>query len=504
MPRYSRRSTDRRRPRRPQLRLILRSAFRPFKWKWLTYVALAGAVLYGGCSLIRSGSDRNIRICLVTDASFRMRNPDPGERLIARFVEINSAFKGTGVQWVPSYGGEAYPSGTQGNLETRRNQLAERGACRADVILGFTGMADPDSGASVAPFHHTALLAETDDTPQALKLIATAHALATLFGIPVDGRAVVNTAAPGEGFLDAPTRTLIRNMRGYDFARGVDALPGRWDKLALTHVTEALAGSAPHPLAEAHRVLARAYAAGRKFPESIAHMRAAVANDPQNPHLRMELALSHANGSDLESAVAELQAAANLDPSDARPHGLLGGIYMSQLRSYDAISELRLATKLSPAEPAYLAALSRALNMQVGHAAEANAALTAALRINPRDRQAAEELEALGDAQRIADAELAKARQAAGQNSGSADAHLQLGYAAVRAGRTDVARTAFEQTIRLQPSLGLAHLALSRLAFDRGDYRGAEQLLAAARKTGVRIPTGFADALGRKLGPSKP
>jgi hypothetical protein len=78
---------------------------------------------------------------------------------------------------------------------------------------------------------------------------------------------------------------------------------------------------------------------------------------------------------------------------------------------------------------------------------------------------------------------------------------MRVALAEIHAGDIDLARKAFETVVAIEPANGQAHLALSRLAFDRGDYAAAERELESARSTGIRIPGGFAGALERRLGP---
>jgi tetratricopeptide (TPR) repeat protein len=464
-------------------------------------LALGGAAVWGGLRGYRAVSARTIRACVATDQTFRFQWPDWDYRIKLWFAEANRAFERSGVRWETIDGGNAYAEDTQGSVAQRRTLMEGAGSCQADVVLGFTGLRDKDTKVSVAPFQHTLLVATEPGEPDAIAVLALSRALANLFGAPVNPDALIATDAPQGEVLDAAALNLVHTLRDYDFSAGTSALRGKWEQRAQDALVEALASSTPAPVREAHRTLARAFAAARKYPESIAHMREAVRSAPGDSFLRIELALALRNDSQNEAAVTELKEAADLDSEDARPHAIMGAIYQDQLRMYDSIHEFRLATRLDPRSAEYFTALGNALSTQAGRSEEAAAAFQAALRLNPRDPKSASGAEQIASARRLAEDELKNAQIVERNNPRSADARMRVALAEIHAGHVEMARQAFEAAISIEPANGQAHLALSRLAFDRGDYATAEQELESARRRGARIPSGFASALERRMGP---
>lgn len=471
---------------------------------WLRRIAFLGAavaLLVFGVRYVSALGSRTIPICVATDASYRLQTPDASIRLIERFQEINKLFDGSNVTWAPTYSGEAYPDSVRGDLQTRRDVLASSAECKADVVIGFSGTGEPSDNRGVAPFEHALLIAENASQPEAMKAAATARALATLFGVATDSRALVDGGSPA-GFFDAAAKRQISDLRGYNFKDGVRSLRGRWEDRAAVAMIRAFAGRTVHPAVEAHRVLARAFASARMYPQSIAHMKAAVREDPGNASLHMELALSLQNEEDTDAALAELSQAAKLDGSDARPHAFLGALYMRQGRPYDAIAELRQATSLDPRSAGYQNALARALLLQVGRNQEARAALEQALRADPHYADAFEAVGAISGMETSAADQLEHARSALRLAPSSPDAYIDLGRAEIGAGNVEAARKAFIQALALNSTQGDAHIALARLDFDAGQYDSADHHIEAARKAGARIPIAFADALQRRIGPS--
>jgi Tfp pilus assembly protein PilF len=81
----------------------------------------------------------------------------------------------------------------------------------------------------------------------------------------------------------------------------------------------------------------------------------------------------------------------------------------------------------------------------------------------------------------------------------SADAHLRLGVAYASAGNLDAAGSELRRTLAIDPANGLAHMAMARLNYLRGQYSVANSELEMAVSAGHNAPLDFVNALKRKL-----
>ncbi len=315
-------------------------------------------------------------------------------------------------------------------------------------------------------------------------------------------KAPAPTLADASKNFDAADVRTIRSMRDYDFSRGFAALAGGGESRAASGLAQALAGKAAHPDAEAHRILARSFAAARQYDDAVRHLRQAVRIDPRNQAAHVELALALEAASLTDEAIAELKTAAGLEPGNARPHEAMGLIYLRKGNVDEAIGEFQVAARLDPKNAGYQSALGRAYSRQPGRIREASAAFEAALRLQSADPAAQAALTREAEMEQTLLERVRQAEAEARKSPGSAEAWLKLGLAHVYAGDAGAARPEIERALQLKPRYGKAHLVLARLNYMSGQYAAAASELDAARASGARPAAGFADAVQRKLASS--
>jgi Flp pilus assembly protein TadD len=394
------------------------------------------------------------------------------------------------------FGGEAYSADVEGDI-FQRAAFLNLTDCKADVVMGLTAQRDRHADSVVSPFSHTLLVQNTkDDTATATVL---ARSLARLFGVPVSARTLV-LAGADQGMFDEASIQLIRDMRGYDFANGISALPGRWETHAADALAKELKASRPDAEAEAHHILGGAFAQGRRPEDAIREYRQAIQMKPGDAKLHFELALQLEANLELQAAIQELNEAAKLEPSDAPTHAATGAFLLRANHNDEAIAEFRQAVSLEPRDASYRAALGTALARQAGHNKDAAEAFQAAVRLRPLEPGALVGLsransvqESLDQATRMLEAETRK-------QPDSAQAHLELGVTEARNGNFETAQKEMRRAIELKPSDATAHLALARTYVLVGKYAEAESEVHAARSLGTTPPNALVEDLERKLG----
>lgn len=354
-------------PRGATRRKSPRRSLRPFLRRAgivATGLLLGGAVLAGGKGLFARQMTRSINVCVATDYVLRSDKPNWEYRVGQWFEEVNRIFAPAGVRWVTSPGGDAYPERTSGDLASRRKRMEEISSCSGDLVVGFTGQSERSEKASAVPFAHSVLVAVGERDSDAVTINTLARALATLFAAPARSEVLVAADTPGEGVLDSATLELIKRLRGYDFAKGVAALPGAWERRATEAIVDALAGRAASPAAEARRVLARAYSESGRHANAAALFQHALQIAPADGPTRLELSLELQSDGRPDDAMRELAQCARIAPEDARPHAAMAGILLNTRRVAPAIEELRIAIRLDPYHPDYRMLLDAALAAQ--------------------------------------------------------------------------------------------------------------------------------------------
>ncbi len=479
------------------LALGLRNGWSAFALSLLAAGALAG-VWFGVTAIYQHFSTRTLTLCVLTDFEYRLERPDWQSSTKLLFQGVNQMFRGTGVQWRVVNGGDAYSMETQGDMVGRAN-LLEESSCPADVVLGLTGRPDRHTNSVALPFSHALLVQDTAASSQAMTLTAVTTSLAELFGVPISTRALVFADAPG-GIFDSAAVRVISSTRNYDFAHGIAGLSGRAEKRAVSALADALAGKDPHPEAEAHRIVARAFTHARQYENAARQLREAVRLDPQNASLHFEYAMVLESNSQSDEAMAELKTAASLEPADARPHASAGVILLNGRRVDEAVDEFRIATQLDRHNASYQAALGQALSQAPGRIREASAAFEEAMRLKPTEPGALTGLTRENGVEQTLLQAVRQMETDVNQKPTSAAGHLKLGLVHAYAGDADAARREFQRALELDPHNADAHLALARLNYLGGQYQEAKSELDKARAAGAKPGAGLAEAIQRKLG----
>ena len=473
-------------------------------WEWLKksrtlrlglLSAGAAAILAGGyAALALRPQHRTVSVCVMTDASYRAERPDWRTALPALFQQVNGVFRGTGVSWTWSDGGDAYPAEIAGTMAERERWL-ENSGCRADVILGLTGHPDRDANAAVTPFSHSLLVADSAAQTDGMAATIVARSLARLFGAPRGTRTLLLSDQPDGEILDGADLRTIRSMSGYPFAAGAAGLAGMWEKRAAATLAGALSGKAAHPRSEAHAIVASVLASAGRPAEAALHLREALRDDPHNADLRLTLALELEANLDTRQAIAELQTAARDNPRDARTHAALGMVLWNGNRTAEAIAELRTAANLDPGNTSYQTALGQALSALPGEVREADRASETAASL-PSSQGGAPAAPAAGNARNHFPPLLKKELR---ESANSPEVHVRAAIEYALAGEADAAESELRRAIGLQASSGPAHMALARLLYRRGRYGEADAELRAAEGTGVAAPQAFAGAIRRGM-----
>jgi Flp pilus assembly protein TadD len=464
---------------------------------------LAGAAVaarYGGLLVLHESRTRVLNLCVATDFSYRAARPDWESSLEGLFAEVNRTFAKTGVQWRVRSGGEAYPPQTPGTMLYRLRAMGQTATCRADVVLGLTGRADRNANSAVTPFSHALLVSDTAANSQSVTATVIARALAELFGAPASTQTLILADAPDGEVFDAATVNLIRSTRDYDFANGISSLNETWERRGLSALTNAMRGRTQHPEAEAHRILAQAFAGGLDYAKAAVHFRQAAQEDPENADLRVELAMSLEFSSQSEQAVHELKQAVLLDPDSALPHAAMGAIYLNSRRVDAAIKEFQEATRLDRRNASYQAALGEALSQDLGRAHEAVAAFHAAVELRPLESGAFSGLLSELNAEKRYRQSVLDAEAEVRLKPSSPQARLRAGVALAYAGDLDAALNEIRRAVDLDPSNGKSHLALARAYHQAGRYAEADSEIRAALSVGVNPPFALVEDLDRKLG----
>lgn len=451
----------------------------------LGIAAVVLAVLWGGYALVRHMGVRTIDVCVVTDTQYRLRKPDWETAIGPVFRKVNDFFAAAGVHFQVKTGGDAYPDTYTADMPERWRVLGEN-TCKADLVVGFTGQTDREI-AIAPPFSHAVLIKDTGANPEAILAITISRALANAFGVPVSLEALFSVDAASSEFFDRSSTAMVHDLRDFDFGRGPAALPGRWERRAVSAIAVARAGRTAAPEAEAHQIVARAFAAARMYGDSARHLREAVRIAPKNADLRFELAMSLRSNAQPEQAIAELREAVRLNPDDAIPHAALGTLYLNANRIDAAVEQWRAAAALDPRNAAFQVALGEALSKRPGLIQNAAAAFEAAAQLRPAELAAYAGMSRQNVVATQLGQEVQSAEAEARARPESADAHAKLARLYGAAGKFGNARNEAQRALDLQPKNGEAHAVLAELAVLTGDYATAAAEAAAARAAGAPV-----------------
>ncbi len=475
--------------------------FRPNKYLLLA-VAAAVILSVAGWAWLRP---RVISVWVVTDYTFRER-PHWDAVIAARFRAVNRIFSGVGIEWRVVNAEHLDPIAGVDRIDQHRAELERRVTPPADLVLSLTGQSEGARMGSVTPFAHAIVAVDSPRESEEQNVRNLAHELAVLFGAPVEpaGAATIMAVHP-QSFSFAPrTAALLRRLRNYNFAAGVDALKDQWQRTVVEALADAYTAPSPKPLAHAHLTVAVALDADHHASDAVAQAREAVKADPQSLEARRALAHTLMDDTQPQAALRELREAVRLFPTDAPLHATLGTLLGQQADTDGALQELRTAETLDPRNASYPVAVGSLMVSQTGQIDEAVAEFQKANRLDPAQPAAQHWLRRMDElsarARADLEADLRKERAA----PGDANAHYAVGIDEARLGHRPNARQEFQKAADLDPHNGRVLSDLAAMDMYANDYVSARRHVNAARAASYEPPAPLVAALERKERATKP
>jgi tetratricopeptide (TPR) repeat protein len=235
-----------------------------------------------------------------------------------------------------------------------------------------------------------------------------------------------------------PAHDTEGNLRlaAVQFARG--------ERQGAYHVLDSLLRRKPKTLG-ALMLQARLLAQDRRFDDALGRARAAIAADVTSAEAVAVEGEIYAAKGDHERAVRSFQAALKLDPANAAPHLAVAQIRLRQGHQIDALESARRAVEAAPDAPASRSVLVEAL-AAAGQKERAEAEAVESVKRWPR----------------------------------TAILHAELGAVRWLNGHPDLARTAFEEALSLDPNVSAAIAGLTRLDLQANRPQAALVRLAEA------------------------
>jgi tetratricopeptide (TPR) repeat protein len=297
-----------------------------------------------------------------------------------------------------------------------------------------------------------------------------------------------------------PWRNRLRDALEKGDRKGLLALAAKADvaaqpPAALVLLADALAGSGAN--AEAVALLRRAQrrhpadfwvnfqlgtALARLRPpqweDAVGFYRAALALQPGNAAVCLNLAVALHGRGRLEEALAACRQAIKLQPDLADAHAQLGANLRALGRSAEAVAAFRRAVALGTESPTAHVALGSVL-MEQGQAAEAIRHYRQAIALDPTHVPAHLQLGLALRGRGDLEGAIAAYRRAIALDPKHAKAHYNLANALKDKGLLDEAIREYREAIVLNPRDGQAHRGLGSVLAQKGDLDGA---VAALRK----------------------
>jgi Flp pilus assembly protein TadD len=454
-------------------------------------VVLASIVLIAGVWFYLASTV--IKVWVYTDYAFRYQHSDWPGLVDSRFQDVNRIYhrNGTGIRWKVLDSSQVDPTANIPGLDNRRATMAFHFDRPTDIFVILTGVREGDRAGSVSPFARVAVVADYPDQPESLNARLMARELAYLFGAPYDPALLKNLMAekPENTRFSGRTAALIRRMRGYPFALGIDGLSqGSWEKRALAATAEDGTAAHGNPMAHAHTVLGMALINERRTEAALVHFRAAVAADPQDPTARLNLAEAYTRDGQFDPALAQAREAVRLAPNDALAHRALGALLGRNHQPEAALQELQAAIRLEPDNVQNQVLLGFEYAGMFGHLDDAVAALQEAARADPNSLTARRGLQKAETLKQRVESEIEKERGVLRDNPNDPDAHYRLAKAEARAGDLKDAIRDFQKVVELRPDSGQPHSELAELYLVQGDTATAWAEIRKARALGTEPP----------------
>ena len=457
---------------------------------WLVLLASV-ALIVGAWFLIAS---RAIKVWVYTDFAFRRNHPDWPGLIESRFREVNRIYQrnGTGIRWKVVDSSQVDPTRNVPDIDGRRATMALHLDRPTDVFVILTGVQQGERTGSVSPFTRVAIVVDYANRSESLNARSLAHELANLFGAPRDPAwfQTLMDDKPGTDRFSAPTLAIIRRMRGYPFARGIDAIAdGSWEKRALAAASEDGSPMArANALGHAHTVLGTALIGERKMGPALAHFRAAAAADPRNKGTHLNLAAAYARDGQYDKALVEAREGVRLAPDDPLAHRALGAILGRAHQPEAAVEELRTAIRLQPDNAQNQVLLGFEYASMFGHLDDAVTALEQAARADPDSHLARTGLEKAEALKQQLESALDAERAAVQDHPDDPDAHYRLAKLEARAGDIDHAILDMQKAAELRPDSAATHTELAEFYLVRGDTDTAWAEIGKVRALGTEPP----------------
>ena len=434
-----------------------------------------------------------IDVWVYTDYAFRFNHPKWPATVEARFREVNRIYQRsrTGIRWKVLSSAEIDPTSDAPGIDSRRATMTLHMDRKTDIFVILTGVQEGTRTGSVSPFTRAAVIEDFPGKSELLNARMMAHELAILFGAPRDpaGFGKLIGEKPESGDFSDRTAELIRRMRDYPFALGIDGLSkGSWAKKALAALAED--DTAPHdnPTAHAHTVMGTALLNERKSDLAAAQFLLAVKADPQNKIARLDLVEAYTRNAQDGLALAQGREVVKLAPGDAVSHRVLGALLARNHQPDAAVQEMQTAVRLDPGDADNQVLLGLQLTGMIGHFDDAIAAFDEALRIDPKSVRARAGLERTQALKQRVAFEVAKQRGLVQNNPNDPDANYRLAKAEAAAGDLKAAIRDFQKSAVLRPDNGSPHLELAELYLLTGNADTAWAEVRKARALGSEPP----------------
>ena len=438
-------------------------------------------------------SSRVITVWVYTDFTFRDKHPEWPGVVQSRFEEVNRIYQGngTGVRWKVLDSSQIDPTRNIPGLDTRRVNMALHFDRPCDVFVLLTDVREGDRTGSVHPFTRVAVIVDYPDKAESLNARLMARELAHLFGVPYDPAwfSILMSEKPQSSQFSPRSIAVIKRMRNYPFALGIDALSqSSWEKRALEAVSQDDIAAHANPMGHAHTVLGTTLIEERKNDAALVHFRAAVAADPHNKTMRLNLAEAYTRNGQFDLALVQAQEAVRLAPNDGLTHRALGALLGRNHQPEAALQELQTAIRLEPNNVQNQVLLGFEYAGMFGHLDDAVAALQEAARVDPTSHVAQTGLLKAQFLKERVESEIVRQRRLIQANPNDPDAHYRLAKVEARAGDLKGAIRDFQKAAELRPDNGSPHTELAELYLVQGDTDTAWAEIRKARALGTEPP----------------
>jgi len=438
-------------------------------------------------------ASRAINVWVYTDYAFRYNHPEWPGLMESRFREVNRIYQrnGAGIRWKVLDSSQIDPTSDVPSLDSRRASMALHFDRPTDIFVIFTGVHEGKRTGSVSPFTRVAVVVDYPDKSESVNSRLLAHELAHLFGAPhdPDWLETLMGEKPESNKFTPRTLALIRRMRNYPFALGIDGLAdSSWEKRAMAAVEQDDIAAHGNPLAHAHTVLGTTLINERKMEPALAHFRAAVAADPNSLKTRLNLAEAYARDSQFDQALVQAREAVRVAPGDGLAHRALGALLGRNHQPEAALQELQTAIRLDPNNAENEVLLGIQYAGMFGHLGDAVSALQDATRVDPNSPIAHMSLQKAEALKEHVETQLVRERGRVHDNPNDPDAHYRLAKAEARAGDLQGAIRDFQKAAELRPDNGSPHTELAEIYLVKGDPDTAWAEIRKARALGAEPP----------------